>query len=161
MNKKFFFPLCMLMSVCCMTFTSCSSEDDVIDVVADNDAAIFNITDTESPFASVEFTESGMYILTQRTDVVASTCWPKSWKISAAQSELSTRGCWPKSWKISAAKSVDESDLISGEYTKNGNVYTLEDFGSITVVKKGNTVVDLEMKAEDGETYTFSAQIVE
>ena len=47
------------------------------------------------------------------------------------------------------------------EYTKNGNVYTLEDFGSITVVKKGNTVVDLEMKAEDGETYTFSAQIVE
>ncbi len=151
MNKKALLSLCMLMSAFCVTFTSCSSEDDVI-VVADNDAAVFNVTDADCSVVSVEFTNSGKYIITLRTQedaAITRGCWPKSWKVGAATTR-GEFGCWPKSWKTSAANTV------SGDYTKSGDVYMLDGVGTVTIRDKGNGSVNIEIIGED--TYSFTAQ---
>jgi hypothetical protein len=49
---------------------------------------------------------------------------------------------------------------IHGKYTKNGDVYTLEGFGTITVEKDGDVNVSLKIQPTGKEAYTLSAQPV-
>ena len=55
---------------------------------------------------------------------------------------------------------VYDSGNIHGKYTKNGDVYTLEGFGTVTVEKDGDVNVSLKIQPTGKEAYTLSAQSV-
>ena len=150
MKKNALIALSMIMlSVFCMTFASCGDDDDDDPVLVTpkyaEDAALYQINGT-SEFTSIEFTESGMYIITKANESSKAKGWGKFVKSKSISSFTRSES--------------DAYNYIFGKYTKNGDVYTLEGFGTITVEKKGDVNVSLKIQPTGKEAYTLSAQPV-
>lgn len=148
MKKNALIALSMLMlSVFCFTFTSCGDDDEEeVSVLTApkyaEDAVRYEINGT-SDISSIEFTESGMYIITKKGNSAA-------------------KGFFQKSKRSSFTRSGnDDYKYIHGTYTKDGDVYTLKGFGTITVVKKESVNVTLQIQPTGEEAYTLSAQPAE
>ena len=150
MKKNALIALSMIMlSVFSFTFTSCGDDDDDEEPVIttpkySEDAVRYEIKGT-SDIASIEFTESGMYVIT------------KKGKSAAKGFGKFFKG---KSYKSITRSEDDDYEYIHGKYTKNGDVYTLEGFGTITVVKKEDVNVSLQIQQTGKKAYTLSAQPV-
>lgn len=151
MKKNALIALSMIMlSVFSMTFTACGDDDDDEEPVIttpkySEDAVRYEIKGT-SDIASIEFTESGMYVIT------------KKGKSAAKGFGKFFKG---KSYRSITRSEDDDYEYIHGKYTKNGDVYTLEGFGTITVVKKEDVNVSLQIQQTGKKAYTLSAQPTE
>ena len=153
MKKNALIALSMIMlSVFSMTFTACGNDDDdddapvIVTPKYAEDAALYKING-KSNITSIEFTESGMYIITK----------------PCASSDAKVCGKFVKSKTINSltrGDSDEDYEYIHGKYTKNGDVYTLEGFGTITVEKEGDVNIFLKIQPTGKEAYTLSAQPV-
>ena len=152
MKKNALIALSMIMlSVFSFTFTSCGDDDDddapvIVTPKYAEDAALYQISG-KSDITSIEFTEDGMYIITKANDSSKAKVCGKFVKSKTINSL--TRG-----------DSDEDNEYIHGKYTKNGDVYTLEGFGTITVEKEGVVNVSLKIQPTGKEAYTLSAQPV-
>ena len=151
MKKNALIALSMIMlSVFSMTFTACGNDDDddapvIVTPKYAEDAALYQICG-KSDITSIEFTESGMYVIT------------KKGKSAAKGFGKFFKG---KSYRSITRSEDDDYEYIHGKYTKNGDVYTLEGFGTITVVKKEDVNVSLQIQQTGKKAYTLSAQPTE
>ena len=148
MKKNALIALGMLMlSVFSLTFTSCGDDDDepVLTTPKYAENSVLYKINGASDISSVEFTEAGMYIITKNT------------------SDSAAKGFFQKGKSRSSFTRSDNDDYeyIYGKYTKDGDVYTLEGFGTITVVKKESVNVSLQIQPTGEEAYTLSAQPAE
>ena len=150
MKKNALIALSMIMlSVFSMTFTSCGDDDDddpvlVTPKYAEN-AVRYEISG-RSEFAAIEFTEGGTYVITKAEESSKAKGWENIFKNKTFNS---------------LTRSISDADMyIHGKYTKNGDVYTLEGFGTITVEKDGDVNVSLKIQPTGKEAYTLSAQPV-
>ena len=148
MKKNALIALGMLMlSVFSLTFTSCGDDDDepVLTTPKYAENSVLYKINGASDISSVEFTEAGMYIITKNT------------------SDSAAKGFFQKGKSRSSFTRGDNDDYeyIYGKYTKDGDVYTLEGFGTITVVKKESVNVSLQIQPTGEEAYTLSAQPAE
>ncbi len=148
MKKNALIALGMLMlSVFSLTFTSCGDDDDepVLTTPKYAENSVLYKINGASDISSVEFTEAGMYIITKKT------------------SDSAAKGFFQKGKSRSSFTRSDNDDYkyIYGKYTKDGDVYTLEGFGTITVVKKESVNVSLQIQPTGEEAYTLSAQPAE
>lgn len=152
MKKNALIALSMIMlSVFSFTFTSCGDDDDDEEPVIttpkySEDAALYQISG-KSDITSIEFTEDGMYIITKANDSSKAKVCGKFVKSKTINSL--TRG-----------DSDEDNEYIHGKYTKNGDVYTLEGFGTITVEKEGDVNISLKVQQTGKDAYTLSAQPV-
>ena len=150
MKKNALIALSMIMlSVFSMTFTSCGSDDDDAPVLTTPkyaDDAVRYVISGRSEFSAIEFTEGGMYVITKAVESSKAKGWENIFKNKTFNS---------------LTRSISDADMyIHGKYTKNGDVYTLEGFGTITVEKDGDVNVSLKIQPTGKEAYTLSAQPV-
>lgn len=145
--------LLMCMMACVVSgFTACSSDDDDDDVTGatlsapayEADAAKYEITTSGSEFASVEFTESGNYILEIGGTRTAAMRVEKKGLLTFMAGKETTRASEVFNYKY-------------GKYTKSGDVYTLEGYGTIKVVRGSDAVASLEFTPDGGTAYTVQA----
>ncbi|MBR1548861.1 MAG: hypothetical protein IJ637_09085 [Prevotella sp.] len=135
--------------------TSCSNDSGggSLDTPALEEAsALYRITDTNADYSSIEFTASGNYIITKNA---ASSYAPR--RIAAVGKR--TFGFIPQLAGITrSSDDLGDDGVIYGRYTKNGDTYTLEGFGTITIVGGGSNAVELDITRNDGTKMSVGAQ---
>lgn len=147
----------MAVAVTCLSLTSCSDDEpndeepnegggDISQLtkpVMADEAALYTITDSESPYSSIELTESGRYIVL-----------PDYYRGYAPEKRGETTFAG-----MSIAKSRSSYGVYSGKYTKIGEgEYILEGFGSLTVTGSSSEACELLITREDGTEVTIGAQ---
>jgi hypothetical protein len=136
-------------------FTACGSDDDgdlggasISETPAyESDAAKYDITSSGS-YSSIELTASGNYIIqtkgTRATEQITSALCLFGHKTSVS------------------VRSSDYSDgIYYGTFTKNGNTYILDGFGTLVINKTDDSTVSIEVTTEDGKTVSLVGKKVE
>lgn len=139
------------MAITLISLASCSKDDDKGNnkfetPVYDKDAALFEIG-TNSPYKSIELTESGNYIIT------------KQYYYAGAKTRTSTSNILsPKFFETKATRA--SSNIIYGRYTKDsdGN-YLLDNFGTLSIVSNDGENAQLIVKPNEGQTYELTAAV--
>ena len=116
----------------------------------ESSSALYNITDAGSAYSSIEFTASGNYIITMKNGA------------SSAPRRIAT----VKDKRVSflpqivgvTRSSGTYNGIIYGTYTKNGDTYVLDGFGTITVNGGGSSAISLDITTTSGESITVGAQ---
>lgn len=151
-KKHLFFAFLLLMGSA-ISFTSCSSssDDDGDNGTLDPPAyksvsALYEVTSSGSKYSTIEFTESGNYIIS----TVASSRVMKDFE----DEEFSFTKA---PWQDQLTRSTSYGNIITGKYTVDGNKYTLEGFGTITVNTSGSSTVSLEIGETGSQPYTLTA----
>lgn len=154
MKKKFsFIGMALIAFATVAGFSACSNDDDdnpggstqeLATPAYEADAALFDITSSNSDFSSIELTAAGNYmVVLDQTDYWGA---PKKMKKTSA---------FRKSMVLSRGYS---NGIIEGKFTKTGpNTYKLAGFGTITVTSNGSTAVDLDITLEDGTDVNVTA----
>lgn len=114
----------------------------------ESSSALYNITDAKSVYQSVEFTASGNYVVTMKHA-------PKAPHRIAAMNQFRF-GFIPQ--HAGMTRNVVDDDIIYGTYTKNGDTYELEGFGTIVVNGGGSSAVSLDITTTNGTKVTVGAQ---
>lgn len=133
-----------------VSFSSCSSDSDDYSFDApkyESAAVAFTIPSTEQcDYESIEFTESGNYIITPRSRYYAQARNAETKKSMVFfNSKIATRAYG--------------REIIHGKYTLKGdNVYELEGFGTITVVKNGNETATLMIQENGSQPFEIRAE---
>lgn len=165
--KKFQLLLAMIFAavIVNVTLTSCSDDNDnpespekpekpttdsdisefTSPVMAD-EAARFTITDANSPFSSIELTESGRYVV-----------------IPSSYFQYQTAGHTNQKTFFAAASPVisryGTDGIVTGKYTKAGEgEYILDGFGSLSVIGSSQEACDLIITLGDGTEINVGAQ---
>lgn len=143
-----------MISLVGLGFTACSKDDGGDDgkketslstPAHENDAVKYNITSSNSDISSIEFTESGNYIIMmKRTSTYTSR---------AANEKKTVFGVKNNIGITRASNYID----YYGKYTKNGDTYILENFGTVKVIKNGDIAVSLELTPTGRSSYTLTA----
>ena len=115
----------------------------------ESSSALYNITDANSNYKSVEFTASGNYVITMKSGVKA----PQ--RIAALKKFQF--GFIPQ--HAGMTRNVVDDNIIYGKYSKNGDTYVLEGFGTIVVNGGGSSAVSLDITTNSGTKVTVGAQI--
>lgn len=129
-----------------MILSSCSDSDDGGNLDTpkyEQDAALYRITDRTSPYASIELSASGYYIITPSEYI---------------NSSMATAN--PKKAIFDKAKQASRSDwgVIYGKYVKTGdNEYILDGFGTIKIKTNGGSAVDLDITTSNGKNIVLGA----
>lgn len=151
-RSHFIFAFLFLMAGA-VSLTSCSSDSDgnsdngTLEVPAYKGvSAIYQVIESSSQYSSVEFTESGNYIIVKNSS-----------NAPAMRSKAAINSIFSSPWSSSVTRSTSYGNIITGKYTVNGNVFNLEGFGTITVVTSGGTAVSLEITENGGSSYTLTA----
>lgn len=148
MKKLFsYLAMCMFL-VGGMALTACSSDDDgnggnngdIVTPAHAADAMRLTITDQSSAYSSIEFTESGFYLITPNAAAPAKG-------ISLLRAATPTR--------------ASGTNYIYGKYTKSGDTYTLEGFGTVKVVVKNGVVTSLQVQPNGQQPVTLTARLNE
>lgn len=143
-----------------MAFTACSDDDNdgendgpsnpagtgdygqFTEPTMAKEAARFSISDPNSPFSSIELTESGRYLVLP----------------AQYNSYFAARKKFPATASILLKESRSEN-VSTGKYTKIGeNEYLLEGFGTITITGSSTEACELIITKEDGTEITVGAQ---
>lgn len=138
-----------LMTCVALGFTACSSDDEeekdatYQDAAYEADAVKYEITSADSEIASVEFTESGNYIITMKGTRA----------VSGERKGLF--GIWNGKGMTRAS---EWNPYIYGKYTKNGDLYVLNGFGTIEVVKESTVVASLNITPNGQSPYILKAK---
>lgn len=131
-----------------VSFSSCSSDDDGGSFEApayEKSAKLFEVNSANSSFKSIEFSESGNYIITKNSSAVG-----------YARNMEKVSFVMAQPWAV--ATRAGYSQIIYGKYTMNGdNTYVLEGFGTITVAKDSGTAVSLTIQETGKESYVLTA----
>lgn len=118
----------------------------------EKNAARFTISSADSPYSSIEFTESGNYLITEKgyypyfkpSSVLTRSNDQMRANIFNPVNNQSTRNSY--------------GGIIYGRYTVNSNGdYVLEGFGTIKVESNGDTAVDLVIKTNSGQDIVVGA----
>ena len=115
----------------------------------ESSAALYNVTDANSDYSSIEFTASGNYIITKRIAAKAPN------RIAKVESKFHFGFM---SHNVGVTRSTSYDNIIYGTYTKNGDTYTLEGFGTIVVNGGGSNAVSLDITTTGGSKVTVGAQ---
>lgn len=151
--------LLFMMTISCSSLISCSSDDDddnndVNTPAAFEDyAAKYQLTGTDSPYSSVEFTESGNYIITERY-YNANTRSPYISKPSTRKFTFANL------LRKTATRSGDAYSLILyGTYTVDADgAYVLSGYGKVKVTQDASgNAYSLEFMPNGGSSYTYKA----
>lgn len=114
----------------------------------ESSSALYNITDTKSDYKSIEFTASGNYVVTMKNAL-------KAPRRVAALKKLQF-GFIPQ--HAGVTRNVVDDNIIYGTYTKNGDTYVLEGFGTIVVNGGGSSAISLDITTNNGTKVTVGAQ---
>lgn len=153
MTKIFRIMTMIAMLVALPMINACSSSDDGGELQSpeyDKDAALYEISNTNSAYKSIELTESGNYVIIMKnaTDT----------KSAELQSQGIDKKCNFFSNPATFSTRSDDNGVISGKYTKKGeDEYYLEDFGTIKVVSTSGSAVDLDITTLDGTKEVIGA----
>lgn len=131
-----------------VSFSSCSSDDEGGNFEApayEKSAKLFEVNSSNSDYKSIEFSESGNYIITKKYS-----------SVNYARSQAKTSFIMAQPWDV--ATRAANSQIIYGKYTMNGdNTYVLEGFGTITVAKDSGTAVSLTIQESGKSPYVLTA----
>lgn len=149
MKKKRLMSFCALLALAAgisFTMSSCGDDDDNKGNAPDPEVCPISLSDNvryvikekDSNFESFEFTSDNKYIVTLYTTVES--------------------GSDSKS-KIRKESSIDEPKLmvIQGTYTLDGNVYTLDDFGKLSVIANDKGEVEKIVIISEDHSISLSA----
>lgn len=149
----------IMTTVCCLSLTSCGSDDeddnnDVNTPAAFEDyAAKYQLTGTDSPYSSVEFTESGNYIITKRY-YNANTRSPYISKPSTRKFTFANL------LHKTATRSGDAySPILYGTYTVDTDgTYVLSGYGNVKITQdNSDNAYSLNFMPNEGSSYTYKA----
>lgn len=130
-----------------LSLTSCSDSDgggNFEEPKFEQDAARYEITSANSPYASIELTASGNYIIIEKNSSYAHSLSAKKKSFSFSKKEAKTR--------------ASSDGVIWGKYTKGANgEYILEGFGTIKVESKGDNAYDLDITKNNGSSVVVGA----
>jgi len=163
MKKIKFIASLMFVMATAAGFTSCSSDDDddpALDAPAfDAYAAKYEISSSNSPYASVEFTESGNYIIVMDENVNGNAPAAMPAKGKVRKMSVLSKNMLAGLRRTNTREAVPFSPILYGKYTKTGdNTYVLEGFGSVEVVTDGNgNAVSLKITRTGGRAETYTA----
>lgn len=161
--KKFnYLAIFGLLLTAALGFTSCSDDDDeggALDTPAfEASAAKYEISSNNSPYASIELTESGNYIIVNKGYNTASAP-AKAANGKKSPISLLAKNMMAKTAKTKGHKVAPYSPILYGTYTKiDDNTYNLAGFGTVKVVTDGNgNAVSLDITPAGGQTVTYTA----
>lgn len=111
-------------------------------------SAKYDITDSSSPYESIELCASGDYLVTKRASA------------ASTHSAADTRRMPLLNARTATNRAVAYENLIYGTYTRQPDgSFRLEGFGTLTLVSDGNQeVTGLSITPEGGTAMTFSAE---
>ena len=115
----------------------------------ESSAALYNVTDVNSDYSSIEFTASCNYIITKRITAKAPN------RIAKVENKFHFGFI---SQNAGVTRSTTFDNIIYGTYTKNGDTYTLEGFGTIVVNGGGGSAISLDITTNGGTKVTIGAQ---
>ena len=152
--KKVFLALTLIVGA--VFVTSCSSGS-LDEPEFKSSSALYQATQPDAVLSSVEFTESGNYVVIRN---VLSQNAPQSNTASNADEtkELPTL-LLASPWSQPVTRSTTYNNIITGKYTKTGDTtYVLEGFGTVTVNASGGNTYSLVI-TETGSSapYTLAA----
>ncbi len=136
-------------------FSACSNDDDEPEQGGGNqtnqelaapkyeaDAALYNITSSNSDYRSIELTAAGNYVVVLDNGYYGAPA--------------KKAGLFRKSAIVSSR--AYSNGIIEGTFTKSGeNTYNLKGFGTVTVTTNGGNAVDLDITLEDGTDVNVTA----
>ena len=161
--KKFnYLAIFGLLLTAALGFTSCSDDDDeggALDPPAfEASAAKYEISSNNSPYASIELTESGNYIIVNKGYNTASAP-AKAANGKKSPISLLAKNMMAKTAKTKGHRVAPYSPILYGTYTKiDDNTYNLAGFGTVKVVTDGNgNAVSLDITPAGGQTVTYTA----
>lgn len=145
-----------IMAFICMGFAACSSDSDnnnggdLNTPKYESSSALYNITESGSDYSSIEFTASGNYLIM------------KKYATAKAPNRIATIGKTQFGFLGHAVGVTRTSNtygnIIYGTYTKDGDTYILDGFGTIVVNGGGSSAVSLDITTTDGNKITLGAQ---
>lgn len=146
-------------------FTSCSSEEDDDNNVPSTlnfaepafakQAKLLKITGANSPYATIEFTESGNYVIVLNSPTVPYA--PARIGSHHALHVFSKSSITPQT---RAHFDDEDGSIICGHYTMTGdNVYNLANFGTIEVKKEKNGVATIVVTPMGEEPFELTASV--
>lgn len=143
--------LIFLAAIMAVFVSGCSSEGSLPTPVYKSSSALYQITQAGSTLSSVEFTESGNYVIVR-----------KSSRMSAAQNNdmVKAETMWLlfSPWSQPQTRSTAYNNIITGKYTKTDDTtYVLEGFGTITVKGNNGTNYSLVITETGSSPYTLTA----
>lgn len=154
------------MCVCSVSLVSCSDDDDndgggKFDPPAyEASAAKYEISDGSSPYESIEFTESGNYLVTMSGVTPAPAAAAK--ETTQAARGMAAMAKRPSIFANTAATQATRayySPILYGKYTVGADgTYILEGFGTVKVTQDGTgNSYTLEVTPDGGQTVTIEA----
>lgn len=151
----------LFMSVMSLTVVSCGDDDEGSSSASGNldtpkyesASALYSITEASSEYESIEFTASGNYIITTRGSYAQSRAMES--EVQKLKGFLNIS--YFKTAKLRSSGSY--GNIIYGTYTKNGDTYVLDGFGTITVVGGGSNAISLDITTTGGSKVTVGAQL--
>ncbi len=145
MRKLFSIFAAVVIAAAPVIFSSCSDSDDSgsLDTPKyEQDAALYQITDRNSPYASIELSASGNYIITP-SEYVNYSSLAKAKTIFSGKAKQLSRSDW---------------GVIYGKYVKTGeNEYRLDGFGTIKIETNGGNAVDIDITTNNGNSIVVGA----
>jgi hypothetical protein len=119
----------VLAGLCMMS--SCHREDNDENATDTDIPGKYEVTDTDSPYASFEFTEDGKYMIVERNPTKAA----------------------------SSTKASPAGTMKYGTYVTNGNTIDLLGFGIIIVSENGNSkIFSVELVSEPGQSKQYAVR---
>lgn len=152
-----------IMAVSGLSFTSCSDDDDKSSfqpAAYESYAAKYQITDDDAQYSSVEFTESGNYILTknENADYYNMAMAPA---ISIKSPKVALKNGFVGVLQRKDITRSAYSPILYGTYTIDANgTFILEGYGKVKVVKDSSgNAYSLEFIPTSGEAFTYKATV--
>lgn len=158
--KKVF--LALTLAVGAIFVTGCSSDDNSDDGPLEvpaykSSSALYQITQTGSPLSSVEFTESGSYVIVRNGQRQNAPQGNGASRADEAVKESPTLLVFSP-WNQPETRSTTYSNIITGKYTKTDDMtYVLEGFGTIKVNMSGDNTYSLVITETGSSPYTLAA----
>lgn len=147
--------LFFLAAITAVFVSGCSSEGSLPPPVYKSSSALFQITQTDSKLSSVEFTESGNYVVLRNGSRMSA---PQGNGTSRADAKTETAWLFFSPWNQPLVRSTAYNNIITGKYTKTDDTtYVLEGFGTIKVNSQNGTNYSLVITETGSSPYTLTA----
>ena len=146
-----------MLAIGAFAVASCSSDETLEAPAYKSSSALYQITQTGSPLSSVEFTESGNYVIVRN---IQPRNAPQN---NAASNADETKGpltlLIASPWNQPVTRSATYNNIITGTYTKTDDTtYVLEGFGIVKVnASDGNTFSLVITETGSSTSYTLTA----
>lgn len=151
--KKVFLALTLIVGA--VFVTSCSS-DSLDEPEYKSSSALYQITQSDAALSSVEFTESGNYVVI-RNDLSLKAPQNNA-AINADETKKLPSLLLASPWSQPVTRSTTYNNIIAGKYTKSGDTtYVLEGFGTVTVNASSGNIYSLVITEIGSTPYTLPA----